>query len=212
VQSPATHELSLVEQVSDLRVLAWMYCNRASAVRYVAPIVDVRRRQKCCKRTELTDIPVRKPRRSIKRPSTPQRSSTKRRIAPAASPGAPWSRNTRRTRTATGSRKADTGWGASLWATTRSCDSGLPLALRGGAMRTKTALAILVGSAGAALVARILATDRTLALLSEGYSFIPERCRRLGTDVFETRIMLTKVVCMTGEEATRMRLRVVAHT
>jgi fatty-acid peroxygenase len=79
-------------------------------------------------------------------------------------------------------------------------------------MRTKTALAILVGSAGAALVARILATDRTLALLSEGYSFIPERCRRLGTDVFETRIMLTKVVCMTGEEATRMRLRVVAHT
>ena len=79
-------------------------------------------------------------------------------------------------------------------------------------MRTKTALAILVGSAGAALVARILATDRTLALLYEGYSFIPERCRRLGTDVFETRIMLTKVVCMTGEEATRMRLRVVAHT
>jgi fatty-acid peroxygenase len=65
-------------------------------------------------------------------------------------------------------------------------------------MRTKTALASLVGSAGAALVARILATDRTLALLSESYTFIPERCRRLGIDVFESRIMLTKVVCMTG--------------
>ena len=61
-------------------------------------------------------------------------------------------------------------------------------------MRTKTALAILVGSAGAALVARIIATDRTLALLSESYTFIPERYRRLGIDVFESRIMLTTFV------------------
>ena len=72
-------------------------------------------------------------------------------------------------------------------------------------MRTKSALAILVGSAGAALVARILATDRTLALLSESYAFIPERCRRLGIDVFESCIMLTKIVCMTGAETTRVR-------
>ena len=72
-------------------------------------------------------------------------------------------------------------------------------------MGTKTALAILIGSAGAALVARILAADRTLALLSEGYTFIPERCRRLGIYVFESRILLTKVVSMTGEEATRVR-------
>jgi hypothetical protein len=50
-------------------------------------------------------------------------------------------------------------------------------------MRTKTALAILVGSAGAALVGRILATDRTLALLSKSYTFIPERCRQLAIDV-----------------------------
>ena len=71
-------------------------------------------------------------------------------------------------------------------------------------MRTKTALAILAGSAGASLVSRLLVTDRTLALLSKGYTFIPERCRRHGTDVFETRIMLTEVVCMTGEEATRV--------
>ena len=68
-------------------------------------------------------------------------------------------------------------------------------------MRTKTALA---GSVGAALVARVLLTDRTPALLSEGYAFIPERCQRRGTDVFETRIMLTKVVCMMGEVAARV--------
>src|SRR5215203_269312 len=71
-------------------------------------------------------------------------------------------------------------------------------------MRTKTALAALAGSVGAALLARTLATDRTLALLSEGYAFIPERCRQHGRDVFETRIMLTKVVCMMGEEAARV--------
>ena len=71
-------------------------------------------------------------------------------------------------------------------------------------MRTKTALAALAGSVGAALLVRTLAADRTLALLSEGYAFIPERCRRHGTEVFETRIMLTKVVCMMGEEAVRV--------
>jgi fatty-acid peroxygenase len=43
--------------------------------------------------------------------------------------------------------------------------------------------------------------DSTLSLLSEGYAFIPNRCRRLDTDVFETRLMLTKAVCMSGAEA-----------
>ncbi len=43
--------------------------------------------------------------------------------------------------------------------------------------------------------------DSTLALLREGYSFIPERCRRFGSDLFETRLMLTKAVCMSGAEA-----------
>src|SRR3546814_12529269 len=45
------------------------------------------------------------------------------------------------------------------------------------------------------------AFDSTSALLSEGYRFIPERCRRLRSDVFEARLMLRRVVCMSGEEA-----------
>ena len=43
--------------------------------------------------------------------------------------------------------------------------------------------------------------DSTLALLREGYAFIPERCRRLGADIFETRLMLQRAVCMSGAEA-----------
>ena len=35
------------------------YCNRDGTVRYAADIVDVRRRQKCCKTAELPDMPVR---------------------------------------------------------------------------------------------------------------------------------------------------------
>src|SRR5215216_276575 len=46
------------------------------------------------------------PRRSTKRPSTQQRTSTGKRTAPTASPGAPWNRNTRRTTKATGSRSS----------------------------------------------------------------------------------------------------------
>ncbi len=64
--------------------------------------------------------------------------------------------------------------------------------------RTLTALAV---SAGAALVGRALGQDSTLALLSEGYTFIPKRCQRYRSDIFETRLMLTKATCMTGEEA-----------
>ncbi|WP_230530893.1 cytochrome P450 [Microvirga roseola] len=45
--------------------------------------------------------------------------------------------------------------------------------------------------------------DSTRALLSEGYAFIPERCRRYQSDLFETRLMLTKAVCMSGPEAAR---------
>lgn len=44
--------------------------------------------------------------------------------------------------------------------------------------------------------------DGTLALLrAEGYCFISNRCRRLGTDVFATRLMLKRVICMMGGEA-----------
>lgn len=43
--------------------------------------------------------------------------------------------------------------------------------------------------------------DSTLALLSEGYLFIPNRCRRHGSDIFATRLMFERVVCMQGAEA-----------
>jgi len=44
--------------------------------------------------------------------------------------------------------------------------------------------------------------DSTRALLfSEGYEFISNRCRRYRSDLFATRIMLRKAVCMQGSEA-----------
>ncbi len=46
--------------------------------------------------------------------------------------------------------------------------------------------------------------DSSLALLSEGYRFMPRRFEALGADVFATRLMLRRVVCMRGEAAARM--------
>lgn len=43
--------------------------------------------------------------------------------------------------------------------------------------------------------------DHTLALLSEGYRFIPARCRHHRSDIFATRLMLQEAVCMRGAEA-----------
>ncbi|UEM05435.1 cytochrome P450 [Skermanella rosea] len=45
--------------------------------------------------------------------------------------------------------------------------------------------------------------DSTLSLLREGYRFIPNRCRRHGSDIFGTRLMLRPAVCMSGPEAAR---------
>ncbi|WP_407526387.1 cytochrome P450 [Methylobacterium oryzisoli] len=50
-------------------------------------------------------------------------------------------------------------------------------------------------------IPRDRAPDSTLALLREGYGFIPGRCRAYGSDLFETRLMLTRAICMTGAEA-----------
>ncbi|NUT10270.1 MAG: cytochrome P450 [Nonomuraea sp.] len=46
--------------------------------------------------------------------------------------------------------------------------------------------------------------DSTLALLLNPYRFIGDRARRLGSDVFETRLMLQRTVCMTGAEAAKI--------
>jgi fatty-acid peroxygenase len=46
--------------------------------------------------------------------------------------------------------------------------------------------------------------DNSLALLGEGYRFIGNRCDELGSDIFSTRLMLKRVVCVRGEAAARM--------
>ena len=46
--------------------------------------------------------------------------------------------------------------------------------------------------------------DSTLALLSEGYTFISRRCECFQSDIFRTRLMFTPAVCVLGEEAARI--------
>src|SRR3546814_4573317 len=46
--------------------------------------------------------------------------------------------------------------------------------------------------------------DATLALLNDPYRFISKQCRAYGSDLFETRLMLRKTICMTGPEAARL--------
>ena len=46
--------------------------------------------------------------------------------------------------------------------------------------------------------------DRTLAFLTDGYTFIAKRCHRYGSDLFATRLMLHKVICMMGAEAAQV--------
>lgn len=69
--------------------------------------------------------------------------------------------------------------------------------------RTKLALMVSTAAVGTALAALALRVDSTLALLREGYEFIPNRSRRYRSDVFDTRLLLRKAVCMTGEEAAK---------
>lgn len=46
--------------------------------------------------------------------------------------------------------------------------------------------------------------DSTIALATEGYLFIKNKIDQYQTDVFETRLFGKKVICMSGEEATKM--------
>lgn len=46
--------------------------------------------------------------------------------------------------------------------------------------------------------------DSTLALLREGYQFIPNRVRRYGSDIFQTRLMLRDAMCVHGADAAEM--------
>lgn len=47
-------------------------------------------------------------------------------------------------------------------------------------------------------IPRTGAPDSTLALLREGYEFIGNRCQKLNTDIFQTRILLQPTICMSG--------------
>lgn len=47
-------------------------------------------------------------------------------------------------------------------------------------------------------------SDATLAMLRDPYHFIARRCRELGTDLFRTRFLLERTICMTGEAAARL--------
>ena len=46
--------------------------------------------------------------------------------------------------------------------------------------------------------------DSTVALLRDGYEFIPKRAKRYDADVFRTRIMLRNTFCVTGVDAARI--------
>ena len=46
--------------------------------------------------------------------------------------------------------------------------------------------------------------DSTLAFLRSGYGFVSERADRLGTDIFQTRLLLRRTICMRGERAARV--------
>ena len=46
--------------------------------------------------------------------------------------------------------------------------------------------------------------ESSLSLLGEGYSFIPSRCHRLGTDIFQVRLLMQNTICMSGEEAAKL--------
>lgn len=46
--------------------------------------------------------------------------------------------------------------------------------------------------------------DSTLALPLDGYAFIMKRQARLQSDLFETRLLLQKTICMSGAEAARL--------
>ena len=53
-------------------------------------------------------------------------------------------------------------------------------------------------------IAQDTALDATLAAVLQGYDFIGNRRKRLGSDAFTTRAMLRKVTCVMGEDAARM--------
>lgn len=48
------------------------------------------------------------------------------------------------------------------------------------------------------------AIDSTLGLFGDGYAFIRNRCHSHGSDIFQTRLLMQKTICMLGEDAARI--------
>lgn len=46
--------------------------------------------------------------------------------------------------------------------------------------------------------------DSTLAFLRDGYLFVSKRCDQLGSDLFSTRLMLRRAICMRGAAAAEL--------
>ncbi|MBA2176194.1 cytochrome P450 [Halobacillus locisalis] len=46
--------------------------------------------------------------------------------------------------------------------------------------------------------------DNTMALINEGFQFFPNQRKELGTDIFETRLIGKKAICIAGEEASEI--------
>ena len=46
--------------------------------------------------------------------------------------------------------------------------------------------------------------DQTMKLLTEGYLYMPSRFRKHGSDLFQTRLMGKKVICMSGEDSAEL--------
>ena len=61
-----------------------------------------------------------------------------------------------------------------------------------------------VSDTGAQTMPRTEGLDSSSALLGEGYAFISNRCNELETDVFETRLLLQKTLCMRGRDAAKL--------
>jgi fatty-acid peroxygenase len=53
-------------------------------------------------------------------------------------------------------------------------------------------------------IPRDLFPDSTLFLLRDGYAFVQQRRRRYQSDIFQTRIMLEKAICIGGAEAAKL--------
>ena len=71
-------------------------------------------------------------------------------------------------------------------------------------MTTTTSSTTTATGAVRAAIPREPGVDHTLSLLREGYRFIGERCQAYGSDIFETRLMMSRVFCARGEDAARM--------